>query len=167
MKSPAATGWGISPSIRCPETSTWRREPCSPRDRRMSSRSPPPTTETPAATGEATATIQVKRLDEGLHAWWKLDESSGTTARDSSGNLRDASLTGGGTWIMRDDANPALELNGTDARLSRYDFESLAGGTPFTVAAWVRVPVTHDSEGVLFHQSTGVINGRTGVSGVT
>jgi hypothetical protein len=115
---------------------------------------------TPAATGEATATIQVKRLDEGLHAWWKLDETSGTTARDSSGNLRDANLTGGGAWIARGDANAALELNGADARLSRYDFESLSGNTPFTVAAWVRVPATHGSEGVLFHQSTGVINGE-------
>ena len=114
----------------------------------------------PAATGAASATIRVKRLDEGLHAWWKLDESAGATASDSSGNIRHASLTGRGTWIMRDDANPALELNGTDARLTRYDYESLAGGTPFTVAAWVRVPVTHDSEGVLIHQSTGVINGE-------
>jgi hypothetical protein len=113
----------------------------------------------PATTGAATATIQVRRLDEGLHAWWKLDETAGNSASDSSGNLRNAALTGDGTWITRDDANAALELNGSDARLTRYDYESLYGDTPFTVAAWIRVPVTHASEGVLIHQSTGVING--------
>jgi hypothetical protein len=114
---------------------------------------------TPAATGETTVAIGVKRLDEGLHAWWKLDETAGTNARDASGSNRDAILTGGGAWVSRDTANPALELNGTDARLSRYDYEALFGDTPFTVAAWVRVPVSHDSEGVLIHQVSGFING--------
>jgi hypothetical protein len=113
----------------------------------------------PAATGSTTATIQVIRLDQSLHAWWKLDETSGTTAQDSSGNNRANTLSGGGTWINRAAANPALTLNGTDARLSGYETDALAGDTPFTVAAWILVPTSHDAEGVFMHHASGYTSG--------
>ena len=33
---------------------------------------------------------------EGLQVWYKFDETSGTVAKDSSGNNRDANVMGGG-----------------------------------------------------------------------
>jgi autotransporter-associated beta strand protein len=107
----------------------------------------------PAATGSATATISVRRLDEGLYAWWQLDESSGTGARDSSGNQRNAWLTGNTAWITRAEANNALQLNGTGSGFYHYDFNAPSGATPFTVAAWVRIPASHDSEAVIIQQT--------------
>ncbi|MAT69753.1 MAG: hypothetical protein CMJ58_09535 [Planctomycetaceae bacterium] len=69
----------------------------------------------------------------GLH--WKLDESSGTTATDSSGNNYDGTITGTTSWI---DArrNGGLELDGA----SKVEVASLLGQpTSFTVAGWVRL----------------------------
>jgi len=107
----------------------------------------------PQATGTAVAAVTVRRLDEGLHVWWQLDESSGFIARDSSGNGRDAWLNGAAVWVPRDAANNALQLNGLDAGFDLYDENSLAGGMPFTVAAWVKVPAEHEEEAVIIQQA--------------
>jgi hypothetical protein len=106
----------------------------------------------PAQTATATATIQVLGLDEQLHAWWKLDESSGATVLDSSGNARHATLYGGASWVARSGANQMLQLNGTNARFDYLGHSALSGGTSFSVAAWVKVPVTHAADGVLIQQ---------------
>jgi autotransporter-associated beta strand protein len=106
----------------------------------------------PATAGSAIATIQVLGLHEQLHAWWKLDETSGAFASDSSGNARDAGLTSGGSWITRAAANNALQLNGTSTRLDYMGNNSLSGATPFSVAAWVKVPVTHAADGMIIQQ---------------
>jgi autotransporter-associated beta strand protein len=107
-------------------------------------------------------TIHVLGLHEQLHAWWKLDESSGTTVNDSSGNGRQAGMTGGGSWIFRGAANQALQLNGTNARFSYLGNNSLAGNTSFTVAAWVKVPVTHAADAVLIQQQESGSTGHIG-----
>ena len=52
-----------------------------------------------AATGPApTAHAEDAGLDTGLLGWWKLDETSGTVAADSSGNGRDGTVNGTATW---------------------------------------------------------------------
>ncbi|HSP43518.1 MAG TPA: LamG-like jellyroll fold domain-containing protein, partial [Luteolibacter sp.] len=107
----------------------------------------------PAAEGAAIATVTVRRLDEGLFAWWQLDETSGTTAFDSSGSQRNASLIGSAAWVPRAAADHALQLDGIDAGFSRYDMNSPEGLTPFTVAAWVKVPPEHDAEAVIVQQA--------------
>jgi len=107
----------------------------------------------PPAAGETTAHISVTGFDENLHAWWRLDEGAGTSISDSSGNGRDGWLAGGGTWIARSPANPALQLNGSDAGFVSTDYDSLSGIQPFTVAVWVKVPASHSAEGVLIQQS--------------
>jgi autotransporter-associated beta strand protein len=51
-------------------------------------------------TGNATLTITITPVPPGptgLVGWWKLDESNGTTAADSSGNGNNGALAGG-TW---------------------------------------------------------------------
>ncbi len=105
--------------------------------------------------GTADVEITERSLDEGLFAWWQLDESAGAVAFDSSGNHRDAWLAGSASWVPRATADHALQLNGIDAGFSRFDPASPAGPTPFTVAAWVKVPPEHATEAVLVQQAGG------------
>lgn len=107
----------------------------------------------PAATGSAVADVTVGRLDQNLYAWWQLDETGGAMAVDSSGNQREAWLVGNAARVPRAAADNALQLDGTDAGLSHYSVDSPAGGTPFTAAAWLRVPPDHDHEAVIIQQA--------------
>ncbi len=107
----------------------------------------------PAAAGEAIAEVTVHRLDEGLFAWWQLDETAGAIAFDSSGNQRNAWLIGNAAWLPRAAADQALQLDGIDAGFSRYDDSSPAGLVPLTVAAWVKVPPEHAAEAVIVQQA--------------
>jgi len=71
-----------------------------------------------------------------LVAHWKLDDGSGTTARDSSGNGFDGTLIGGPTWVVGTDGG-ALEFDG----LNDYvDFGNPAGWpagkSPRTLCGW-------------------------------
>ena len=78
----------------------------------------------------------------GLACQWKLDETSGTVASDSSGFGRDGTVVGTATWTTGTAAN-CLELDGA----TRAERASLLG-TPknVTLAAWVRL-VSPDSGG--------------------
>jgi hypothetical protein len=73
-----------------------------------------------------------------LVAHWKLDDGSGTTARDSSGNGFDGTLIGGPTWIVGTDGG-ALQFDGRD---DYVDFGSPAswpsGKSPRTLCGWGR-----------------------------
>jgi len=50
--------------------------------------------------------------DPDLIGWWKLDDGSGTTAVDSSGNDNDGTLVGSPQWVVGK-IGGALQLNGT------------------------------------------------------
>ena len=52
-------------------------------------------------------------LLNGLIAWWKFDETSGTVAYDSSGNGNDGNLTNGPTWVTGK-IGGALSFDGID-----------------------------------------------------
>ncbi len=74
---------------------------------------------------------------------WKLDETSGTVAADSSGTGLDGTLRGGGTWVagriggawQGDGADDYIDL-GNSATLD------LSGAGQATIAAWVNPAVT-------------------------
>ena len=71
--------------------------------------------------------------------FWQLNETSGTTAADSSGNGRNGSYVNAPTRgvsgpITTESANTAVSLNGTSQRVT---LTSLA--TPRTVEAWVKL----------------------------
>lgn len=73
----------------------------------------------------------------GTTAHWKLDETSGTTASDSSGNSLSGTLTNGPVW-----SSGALTLDGTDDYVSVSDpgagsVLDFASGDSITVTAWV------------------------------
>lgn len=106
----------------------------------------------PATAGSATLTVEILDLDAGLHLWWPLDETAGSTAMDVSGGSRHGYLGGGAAWIPRAPANGALDLNGTSAFVETGAGHGLGGTTSFTVAAWVKVPPAHSADAVLFQQ---------------
>ncbi|MCU0749918.1 MAG: cadherin domain-containing protein, partial [Akkermansiaceae bacterium] len=116
----------------------------------------------PALQGTATATIEVVGLHERLHTWWKLDETTGIQVVDASGNGRDAQVSGAANWISRGAANPALELDGTTSSAAYPGSDALAGSTSFTLAAWVRLPSSHASNGMILQQQQSGAGGDIG-----
>ena len=70
-----------------------------------------------------------------LIAWWKLDESSGTTALDSTGNGNTGTLTNGPVWEPAGgEVNGALQFDGVDDDVT----SSLPlASYPVTACAWV------------------------------
>jgi len=74
-----------------------------------------------------------------LVAWWKLDETSGTTAKDSSGNGNDGTLVNmepATDWVTGKVAG-ALDFDGTNDYIKVNDSGSLDIGNTFTAALWV------------------------------
>jgi beta-galactosidase len=68
----------------------------------------------------------------GLLAWWKMDESAGATAADSSGNARTATV--GGAAFTTGYLSNALHFNSSGNAASFASPDT----TQITVAAWVR-----------------------------
>jgi hypothetical protein len=94
----------------------------------------PTTTPTPTPTIGPTPTPGV-----GPVVWYKFDESSGTTAADSSGNGKTATLVNGPTWVAGKSGN-AVNEDGSN------DYVSMPTGivsalNDFTIAAWVKIDV--------------------------
>jgi hypothetical protein len=67
--------------------------------------------------------------------WYKFDESSGTTAVDSSGSGSNGSLNGNATWVNGNSGN-AVDLDGTNGYVS-LPSGVVAGDNAITVTAWV------------------------------
>ncbi len=94
-----------------------------------------------------TATAAVLAEPSGAIAHWALDEGAGPTAFDSSGNGRNAALTGGPAWIagVKDGA---LDFDGAnDAASTGSSFLSDRGA--FTLAAWIRPQTYGDRIGLV------------------
>ncbi len=74
----------------------------------------------------------------GLVAHWKLDDGSGTTAADSSGNGHDGTLLLDPQWVAGKYGG-ALEFSGTAGqRVEMYGYEGILGTQNRTVMAWVK-----------------------------
>jgi hypothetical protein len=94
-------------------------------------------------TASAALTVVVNpgsSITNGLQAWWKLDETGGATAADSSGNGRTATNVSGtftGGYISN-----ALQFNGATSRASY----SAQNSNQVTVTAWVRADAQGNSQ---------------------
>ena len=83
----------------------------------------------------------------GLVGWWKLDETSGTSAADSSGNGNTGTLTNGPTWTAAGADNGALTLvKASSQYVNVPDAASLQLSGSWTVSAWVN-PTTVPTSG--------------------
>lgn len=71
-------------------------------------------------------------------AWYKLDESSGTAASDSSGAGNAATLVGGASWTAAGRLGGALALDGKDGHLVLPE-SVITGAVAYSVAAWVKL----------------------------
>jgi hypothetical protein len=92
-------------------------------------------------------TSPAEAADPNLVGWWKLDEASGRTATDSSGNGNHGNLANmaGTEWTggIRDGA---LELPGNPAYIDCGNDASLQVTQDFAIAAWVKL--APDTDGV-------------------
>lgn len=77
-------------------------------------------------------------INAGLVAWLKLDENTGTTANDSSGNSNTGTLINTPTWATGK-LNSAIQLNGSNQTVDLA--EPPAASTNIntgTIAAWIK-----------------------------
>jgi len=90
-----------------------------------------------------------------LVAHWKLDDGSGTTALDSSGNGNDGTLNGGATWVDGQFGS-AIQFNGSDSYVaaSHIPFDN----RNFTVTLWANPALGGDQN--VFSQDGGGDSGR-------
>ncbi len=72
----------------------------------------------------------------GPVAWWKFDETSGTTASDSSGNNYTGTLVNGPVWTTGKIGN-ALSFDG----VNDYVSANIPSLSSITISAWVRTPI--------------------------
>lgn len=70
-------------------------------------------------------------------AWYKFDETSGTSAADSSGNNKTATLAGTTAWAAGRSGN-AVDLDGSSGYVT-VPSGILAGAAAMTIATWVRI----------------------------
>jgi hypothetical protein len=82
--------------------------------------------------------------DQGPRLWWKLDETSGSTVNDASGNNYHGTFTGTKTWVNGRRNGGVDIVSGAKASVSNL----LGSPTSFTVAAWVDCDSVGASGGV-------------------
>lgn len=78
-----------------------------------------------------------------LRAWWKFDETTGSTADDSTGRQQDGVVTGA-AWSPGLIGN-GLDFNGIDQGVFMGTAPAIVGSGDFSVSAWVKVDA--DSQG--------------------
>ncbi len=74
----------------------------------------------------------------GLVAYWKLDESSGTVAVDSSPNGNDGTYTNGVTLFQTGQVDQAAEFDGSDDYVGVPDDPTLQMDDVFSLSMWIR-----------------------------
>mgnify|MGYP000932915737 CR=1 FL=1 len=68
---------------------------------------------------------------------WSLDDGSGTTAKDKSGNNNTGTLTNGPTWVTNGKSGNALSFDGTDDYVNISSSTSMVTQNAITVEGWV------------------------------
>lgn len=106
-----------------------------------------------SGTGSDDHTINISpaaAADSSLALRLKLDESSGTTATDSSGKGNHASATGAVTWLPSGGAlTGAAAFNGTDSYLTVPDNALLDNTAAFTLSFWFRAETLGNNTGLV------------------
>ncbi len=85
----------------------------------------------------------VQAADPDLVGWWKLDDGSGGTAADASGNGRDGALVGDPEWVPGQ-LGSALQFDGDgDAvELGNEDVFNFSGS--FSISVWANIEAWND-----------------------
>lgn len=95
----------------------------------------------PVDAGEAATTYAAEVLSDQPLAYWHFDETSGTTAADSSGHGNDGTYVGGVTLgspgAITGDPGTSVTFDGLTAWMSAGDLFEFAGTAPCSFEAWV------------------------------
>ena len=94
-----------------------------------------------------------KAVDPDLVGWWRLDDGSGTTATDSSGNGNDGAIQGNPEWV-KGQIGQALQFNGVDEYIDVPHADILTVDNEVTVMAWINAeryigPTGDDWQGIM------------------
>jgi hypothetical protein len=92
-------------------------------------------------------TSAAEAADPDLAGHWKLDETSGTTAFDSSGNGNDGVVNGGALWVAGQ-LGGAMQFNGSDSFVAAPHIP--LNSRSFTITMWVNPVLSGDQ--VVFGQ---------------
>jgi hypothetical protein len=84
-------------------------------------------------------------------AHWKLDETSGTTVSDSSGNANTGTSVNGPVWTSGKIGN-ALSFDGVDDFVTLPN--SIVSSSVGSVSMWVKTPTNFADSGMLFYSSS-------------
>jgi hypothetical protein len=84
------------------------------------------------------STTSFAGLNDGLLAWYRFDDGSGTNAKDSSGQGHSGTLVNSPSWIIGPRLK-ALQFDGSTNYVStNYTFSSLLASTTKSISAWVK-----------------------------
>ncbi len=87
-----------------------------------------------------TLATTVQAADPSLVGWWKLDDGSGITATDSSGNGNNGTISGSPNWLAGK-LGGALQFNGTDCYINAGNGTSLNQFTnEISITFWLKTP---------------------------
>jgi hypothetical protein len=88
------------------------------------------------------ADSQGDSLEKGMVGYWKLDDASGTSAVDSSGNGNTGTLTNGPTWTTGR-IGGAVDFDGTNDYINAGTDASLSLTGNFSLSAWINPSSYH------------------------
>jgi hypothetical protein len=100
----------------------------------------------------AQVTLGVGQLYQGLVAWWKLDDGSGNTAADSTGNGNAGALTGGASWSSGF-IGGACQFDGNNGAIKVSESANLEPTSGITVAMWGKITNTLPTVGDLLRKA--------------
>ncbi len=110
-----------------------------------------------AALPPPSAYAQVVLADSPV-AYWRLDETTGVTARDFSGHGNDATYIGGvhagSPGAIANDPDTGATFDGATGYLDAGNVFAFAGSEPFSVEAWVRGASMQSYGGVFSREDT-------------
>ncbi|GAA5497575.1 hypothetical protein Rhal01_03771 [Rubritalea halochordaticola] len=109
--------------------------------------------------GEASNAVDELALNNSLQTWWALDDNTGATASDSSGNTNAGTLSGGAAWTTAAVDGGGASFDGVDDKIKLDMTQANVGA--FTVAMWAKSGA--DGQGVY----SGVFSNRTPNTGGT
>lgn len=109
---------------------------------------------------------QLNGNEHGLVALWRLDEGSGTTTADASGNGHNGTLANGPVWInstaplvFNQVAGRAVSLNGVNQHVNVPHAADL-NAYPLTVTAWIKTSrIAANYDGIVNKYGAGSGNG--------
>ena len=97
-------------------------------------------------------------LSKGLVGYWLMNEGSGNTVQDLSGNGRHGTFLGTNTTLATGKFGPCLNFNGTADRVAYPAFDS---GPAISISAWI-MSNAWDSDDVILSQMRTVFAVRGG-----